>query len=480
MFEPARVARRRAVPSVVSAARSLPSRRLASLACALLIVACGGDEGPSAPGDGGDGPLDLAGQDCLVIVIDATHAAHVSSYGGVSGVSPVLDSLAARGVRFGHVWSNSSWTLPSTASLFTGLYEQTHGVRTSDQALPPVADTLAEVFGRAGYATASFSQNPYTGVEYGLGQGFDDVTMVGPREDEELAERAASFLTDRDDDRPRFAYVHFRRPHAPYDPSAESRALFVDTTYQGDASGAATNIFDHNRKGQNLKKRDIRHLRELYRGSLHDVDARVGELLAGIDRSRTLVVLLSDHGEAFNQHFMLGHNWRSFEEFVSVPLIVSHPDLPAGHVVDGVAQSLDLFPTLAELFALPVDPGTLAGVSQVAALRGGAAGERPAVFTSSRLKQDGEHWMALYDGRFKLMVEQPANRAFLFDLEDDPKELYNVDHKHKRKLERLKSDLERFLAGVTDVALQPADVEGVDEETRQRLRELGYVGDDGG
>ena len=137
--------------------RTARAARLVS--AALLVASCSRPDPP---------------QHVLLVVLDATHAGQLSCYGGPAGLTPALDALAARGVRFDRAHSAAAWTLPSTASLLTGQVPERHGVVTDEQALPDEARTLPELLRDAGWSTAAFVQMVYASDSYALDQGFDD------------------------------------------------------------------------------------------------------------------------------------------------------------------------------------------------------------------------------------------------------------------------------------------------------------------
>jgi len=123
----------------------------------------------------------------ILIVVDSLRPDRLSSYGYARPTSPNIDRLATRGVRFSSAHSTSSWTLPAVASLFTGLYPETHGVRyalsygrriVSQQELPGEYEVLAERFKSAGYRTYGVSSNLHIRKELGFGQGFDRFVYV--------------------------------------------------------------------------------------------------------------------------------------------------------------------------------------------------------------------------------------------------------------------------------------------------------------
>jgi arylsulfatase A-like enzyme len=423
------------------------------------------------------GPLGaLAGQDCLIVVLDALHAAHLGAWGGDPAVAPHLDGLAADGVRFARAWSQSSWTLPSTVSLFTGLYPQTHGVtfdgKSTGLRLKQEAVTLAERFAEAGHATALFTQNPFAGRHFGLEQGFgrfEEHRSDGPGMTDAVIDHLAA-----PSERPRFTYVHYRRPHSPYDPDEVIRERLVDPAYDGPVTGSAADIERHNDGARPLAARDVDQLRALYRANIHQVDRELGRVLAAVDADRTLVLVLSDHGEAFGEHGRLGHNWRSYEEYVHVPLVLSHPALAAG-VHTTPVMTLDLAPTLTELFDLSREGPPLQGASLRSLLAGGAPPAREGVFTSSRRHAQGQQQLAVLDGTLKYVEERSDGRTWLFDLAEDPGERSDLSASRPEDAARLQEVLRRWHQGQrTSYAVD--DGSELDAETLARLRKLGYVG----
>ncbi|MBT3222803.1 MAG: sulfatase, partial [Proteobacteria bacterium] len=277
-------------------------------------------------------------------------ADHLSSWGYSQPTSPNLDILVSRGVRFSNFMSNSSWTRPGVASLLTGLYPRSTGIFEEQfDKLSPELLTLAERFSDQGYRTMGVTANPNTNSWFGFSQGFDvhsDSTVVWrwmPSMNKTAFSRQndldkAKMTTDRTlalikeqqkDDRPFYLQVLYVDPHWPYQaPNAHASAV---------ASPDAINTS--------------------YDGEIHYVDAQIGRLLNEMDEANymdnTLVIVTSDHGEGLGDHQMVPfgekHGDTLYDTVIHVPLIFSHPALPQGRVVDGLAGSVDLVPTLFDL-----------------------------------------------------------------------------------------------------------------------------------
>jgi arylsulfatase A-like enzyme len=446
----------------------------------LLLAACGPSDAPAtgAAPPAASAPAPLAGQDCLIILLDALHAAHLGCYGGPPDVAPNIDALAAQSVRCAQARSNSSWTLPSTTTLFTGLFQETHGlhfdVDFEQIRLDEAVDTLAELFRASGYDTAYLNQNPFSGEDYGLSQGFDSYLEFNEfRQTPDAIVDAAVQRLSAPSDKPRFTYVHLRKPHTPFDAPAEERALFADPQYAGPADGSEAQISDHNSGKQRLDPDDLRHHEDLYEANIHQVDGWLPRLLGAVDAQRTLVVLLSDHGEAVGQHAVLGHNWNSWEEFVRIPLILRHPAFGAGRVLEQRVGTVDLLPTLQELFGLRAAGQTVQGRSFAPLLLQLPGWEERPVFTSSRLLR-GKHDLAVIDGEWKYIRTEPGGREQLYDLSNDPGERKNlVKEAPPGVLERLRGLLVAWAGAQQRRYAVPSD--GLDDATLERLRQLGYI-----
>ena len=265
----------RAAPAVAPAAPRPRASRAAIVV--LFAVACTGAAGwwalrPSA----------LRNPNLILITIDTLRADHVGAYGATTGATPTLDALARRGIRFDQVQTAVPLTGPSHATILTGQYPPTHGVRGNVVfKLGSTYPTLATRLKRAGYTTAAFvAANPVS-ASVGFNQGFDtfDERLHGnsgegapERRANEVADASLQWLAARQNDR-FFAWMHFYDPHAPYDPPAPYRERFAGRLYDGEIAFA---------------------------------DAQIGRVLDGLRASGhdrdTIVMVLADHGEGLGDH----------------------------------------------------------------------------------------------------------------------------------------------------------------------------------
>jgi arylsulfatase A-like enzyme len=344
----------------------------------------------------------------LLVSIDTVRQDFLGCYGhvprrapGVS-TSPHLDALAAAGVRMADAYASSSWTLPSHISMMTGQTPVVHGVDTDQQALAGPEPTLAELLGRHGYRTAGVFSGPYLEPMWGFGRGFERYRAAyGPAATaarvEALEGRVAAadhvetrWLHDvssgevtrsaieelrelAHQDRPWFLFAHYFDAHEDYVPPRPYADRF-DPTYAGAVTGkhvlanplvSVRRPDDRDEFIRTASERDLEHVIALYEGEIAWVDEHVGTVLRELDAlgvaDRTLVIVVSDHGEEFFEHGGLGHHRTLEDEVVRIPLLLRLPGvLPAGRSVRGPVSTADLLPTILDLFAVP-DGKTWAG-----------------------------------------------------------------------------------------------------------------------
>ncbi len=401
--------------------------------CLLALAACAD---PNRPGPPRDGRL-------CVIVIDATNAAHLSSYGGPAGLTPNIDALAARGRRFARAVSNNTWTLPSTASLMTGQLQERHAVATPQDKLPASAHTLADSFQSAGWLTAGFVQMAYAAPEYGFDQGFDSYDYYGVLHEER---KALGFQTvpdterwmDSHRDENYFLYLHMRRPHSPYKPHGKQLARVEgpnsDHKAKRDSELEGADAFGV----RDLPAADRERVTTLYRANLATVDAQLKSVLDRCARDGVTVVLTSDHGEALGERGWYGHGDYMHSESVSIPLIIAGPGIEAG-TSNQVVSTVDLFPTLHEWFDLPMGQRSLLdGESLATQLRESSVETNRRALISARHRQGKLPQIGVIEGDWKLIWQESATPK-LFNLAQDPFEFedrYHSEPTRARELER--------------------------------------------
>ena len=327
------------------------SARLPALAVAAALTAIAGC------GDGRPGLSLAPTRGYILISLDTLSAAHLGAYGYRRPTSPFFDSLAGRGALFENAFVQYPSTLVSHMSIFTGLYPQQHGVYPPSYRLSPTIETLPERFSQAGFRTAGHTEGGFVGRSYGFARGFDEFTdprVQDTTDIEKTLEKGLGFLRRLGAEDRFFLFLHTYSIHDPYEPPEPYASMFLSRE-PPEAPGKLP-IGQVNAGFVALDPPAIEYHAARYDGGIRYADQvlerwfeELGRL--GLDRQATIVVT-SDHGEEFMEHGRVGHT-QLYPETLRVPLLVLHPDLPAGRRVPEVVQSIDLAPTLLELAAIP-------------------------------------------------------------------------------------------------------------------------------
>lgn len=435
-----------------------------------------------------------AGKNLVVILVDTLRADRLGAYGNRNGLTPHLDRFAAEGTRFAQMHAPSPWTLPSVASLMTGLQPQTHGagVRYGEFAPTGLAGgvrTLAETLRDAGVYNLGVYHNIYVNPAFGLQQGFDEYVSLEERA-ESLIDRALEGLRRTAPDRRVFLYLHLFDPHNPYEPPEEecrtvARRLLPD--YRGRLGCAA----DRRPELPIPPPEDRRWHEALYDAEIAYTDRQLGRFLQGLDDlgldEDTVVLLVSDHGEEFWTRLEWerargyepnsDHGHTVYQELLHVPAILRVPGRPPA-VVESPAELADLFPTLLRLVGVEAPP--VQG-KDLTPLLDGAPPEGHRTLLSDLILHGPPRWGARR-GPWKLIVpREPGAPLELYDLQSDPGELRDLAVARpdvvaplraagERELEERRKARARFVAG--DDAQSATYLEW---NHITRLRSLGYL-----
>jgi len=466
----------------------------AALLASLTLEAC-------APASPPPARPTAAPPNVVLVVVDTLRADHLGAYGYDRPTSPRLDRLAARSALFTDARAQAPCTFPSVDSLLTSRPPWVFtGRRAGDLGIPAGIPTLASLLAAAGYRTAAVSASPVVRArpseinrEGGFGAGFD-LFLDGCRwRDARCVHRRAAALLDLLPE-PFFLYLHDLDPHDPYAAPQDTAtrdaapARFAGP-YAGDpavAAGdplpAAARLAQSGDAG--LSAADLTHLRDRYDDEIAFVDERLGEWLDLLGRrgllERSVLVVVSDHGESFLEHGHLRHCRSLYDEELRVPLIVRPPGGVAapGRRVAGPATLLDVTPTLLDYAGVPTAGLELAGHS----LRPWVEGNAP---TAAAIPHDGGRRVqtasaaagrVLVAGRWKLHYDLESGTAKLYDLARDPAERHDLAVERPAEAERLLALLDRHLRVVEGEGIE-ASAERLRRatEAERHLRSLGYL-----
>jgi arylsulfatase A-like enzyme len=448
-------------------------------------------------------PLPGPKRNVLVITIDSLRHDHVGSYGYTKPTTPRLDAFAETGVRFARAYAPASWTLPSHASLFTGLYPQTNGVEEDRSVLDERLPTLGERLQARGYRTGAVVCAPFLSTNFGLNRGFETyntdlvslLPLRGLREKvaPDVTEKGLAWL-DETDDRPWFLFLHYWDVHHDYNPPRGYVDLF-DPGYEGDEDGL--NITEREELKTGFDPRDLAHIVALYDGEIRYTDDGIGMLLDGLKErglmENTMIFITSDHGEEFLEHGQMAHKKTCYEESVRIPLLASIPWVKAkAPVVEEAVNLIDLMPTILDLLGADRSDLELQGQGLAGLIRDGDPLEPRVLLTetltglipgiesrlrwSAMLTQDGKKLHAM---RERTRRGPGKLRWMLFDLPRDPGEQNDVHANRRSVANRLKGRLRATTKKLRDQRekLTVADdtQQELDPQTAEALKGLGYL-----
>jgi len=410
----------------------------------------------------------------VVVVIDTLRADRLSAYGYGRPTSPILAALAESGIRFEHTLAQSTWTKTSMASMVTGTYPSKNRITRFHHGLPSGATLASEILRRAGFRTVGIWRNGWVAPNFGFEQGFDVYYKPEPAPlnaqknpsaaklpgtDQQVINAATQFLRTAGGQR-FYLYLHLMDVHQyVYD-----GAVDFGTTYS-----------------------------DIYDMSVHWVDRNLGTLVAVLQQEalmkKTVLAVVSDHGEAFQEHGGEGHARDLYQEVTRVPFIVTLPfRLEKPIVVETPVENVDVMPTLLDLLGLPALPEA-DGRSLVPLALAAAQGQEPVAFQDgdarprfaqidrawARVQDDPDPLVLVQQGRYRLH-QRRGESPELYDAQEDPLEQHDRVAEHPEIAKKLSERIRRYIDSPPPSWGAPDQVTISDMEAGH-LRALGYVVD---
>lgn len=475
----------------------------------------------------------------LLLVLDTVRADHLSLYGYRRDTTPYLQQLAAKGLVYEQAISPAPWTVPSHASLFTGMPPSIHRADNAHRWLEDRWTTLAEALREAGYRTVALSSNSWVGPTFNLHQGFETlyevyrlpsmeaedplqrlmmggplVRLLGPPKPSDkggqlLTTLAETWLEQAQaaqsrSTQPYFMFVNLVEPHLPYDAPEPYRSRYLEkplsSVLQGMFSSSWMQTFRLVGMQGALDAQELPQLEALYDGGLAYTDALVKQLLEGLEAQgglkNTLVVITSDHGENLGEHDgLLDHVFSVHQSVLHVPLVMVHPAFEAGKRYPGLVSTVSLFPTLLEMAGVslpsapvpypPSLPRDLAGPPQAYVV---SEYDLP-LYELSLLSTEvpgfdvaplSRSLTAIQDGQHKWVEAEPGGGQ-LYDLRSDPLEKVPQPSEQpagqqlSAQLERWRQDFRPAQPAAAPDATSQQAPVPLDDDTRASLRALGYI-----
>ncbi|MCK4373746.1 MAG: sulfatase [Candidatus Brocadiae bacterium] len=464
----------------------------------------------------------------ILYICDSLRRDRLSCYGYGRRTTPHVDELAEDGVVFERAFSEATWTRPAAASLLTSLYPLAHGLVWVSHALSRCVPTLPAILRREGFRTVAISANGNVSTSFGFDNGFDafgdlyrdpevvrrrgsnrdrwmfrlvgETAEIGDPRSEDVNDRLFEMLDRTQYDRPLFLFLWSNDTHDPYDPPAGDRLFLPESASPGMRA-------DQKEIKAATTPEELGRISDLYDCEIHSNDRTIGQLVSwtkehGLYES-SLIVLASDHGEAFGEHGETGHGGMPYDERIAIPLIIKFPHQRwAGLRFSAFVQLTDVAPTVLECLGIEV-PRHWQGQSLIAALRGEAL-PRDSVYSHYHMTADRPEMTCIRTQRYKLVEfpRRPGNggRGFrlrarlwegiggsaparlLLDVQADPPEAFNISSlgslKHRLAMaSRLRGWRDRCRALRSRLGLRKSLNVGIAEQLqlRRHLQHLGYI-----
>jgi choline-sulfatase len=420
----------------------------------LVICICAFGAVVSCQRAGGPAARAVRPLNVVVITIDTLRPDHLHCYGYTKIETPTLDRIAQSGALFENAVTQTPLTPPSHASIFTGLNPPTHKVRdTGGFILSESTPTLASLLQQNGWDTAAFVSSAVLKKRFGFDHGFAVYDDQMPRKGNaqeflEDAERRAGDTVDRAlqwlDSRtgkPFLLWVHLYDPHTPYDPPSPFREQYKGRPYDGEIAYT---------------------------------DRELGRLIDALQRKsppgRTLVAVLSDHGESLGEHGEAYHGVFLYDSTLRIVFLLSGAGVPAGVRVKAQARTIDLLPTILELAGVPA-PAALEGASLVPAF-GGKNVPTAVSYAETLYPKINLGWVELRGVRTNEWKYIRAPKPELYDLVRDPHETHNVLAEHPAEVRQLER---QFRAAVRVPGQETVETTSMSQRTMAQLKSLGYL-----
>jgi arylsulfatase len=414
----------------------------------------------------------------FVIALDAARKDHLGIYGYKRNTTPNLDKLAEKSIVFDNAYSVSSWTTPTFTSVFTGLLPTTHGVLKypKPKDLDPKIETLGEKLEKRGWQGFGFHGGAYANGEFGFNRGFKKFSSKGRRFKDNIDDIKSSIVQNKD--KKTFYFLHGFDCHRPYQP--ENKFDLFDNT---NSDYKVSQLYMP--KGDLPKtEEDIDKVIAKYDGSIKMADHYLGQIISTIEKvglmNRSMIFVLADHGEEFNEHGYYDHTQTLYEEVVRVPLLTYLPSQTNRRESKPVSL-VDLPTTIAQYLGYVIKKSE--GLSllkpknnRVIYLATG--------YEEDYLKKDQDSpkekrkplLKGLIKGKFKIIFDKKMKAKELYNLDGDPSETTNIrNQKPKLATSLIKEAAKNSnFYKLKSQDFERSTVKQFEDKMKNQLKKLGY------
>lgn len=460
----------------------------------------------------------------LWIVMDTVRADHLSSYGYYRKTTPNIDKLASEGILFENAISPAPWTLPSHASMFTGMFPSKHGSDAEHLYLEDKFNTISEVLRSYGYRTFGYSNNDFVSPRTNLNQGFDNFVIVPHDKRAAYELRDHLFINaavnlpiisikDSGADRtnkvvkkwianncytksPFFIFVNYMEAHDPYGNTPYSRH-YLKRVSTSEVKSASRDWRGYLWGKLKFSDNDFDILSSLYDGDILYLDYKIGELINYLKKLKildnTLLIITSDHGENFGEHNFMNHVLNVYDTLLHVPLIIRYPKVFSSNLkLQAQVQTTDIFPTILDILGIELTgENEIQGHSLVPLVKNKQ--RRSASFAVSEHAiwnwvltqfqyENPEFDVSEYTRRLKCIrtdefkyIWASDGRDELYNIRKDPGELHNLIETHHKEAMELRVAMIDWLVSFKNY--RPQTIKGtghsskIGEATIKRLRD---------
>lgn len=418
----------------------------------------------------------VSGMNVLLIIVDTLRADHLGYWGYERDITPTLDSLASSGTAWMETQAQSSWTLPSVASILTGLSPREHSAGISHGQMYGMASsipTVQSILHSSGWKTCGIFNVIFLNEDFGFHRGFDHFDCrgvtenIGCRRADQTVDDALEWLNELEHESRFFAVLHFYDPHIPYDPPSPYDTLYADPLYTAfrNAEQQLSIMRSVNNDSALITNEGLNNLIDLYDGEIAYTDAEIGRLLVEMRSSdlidSTLVIVVADHGEEFLEHSGIEHGRTLYQEVTHVPLIMSGPGVPAGAAIDLPVAHMDILPTVLSYLHLDIPDG----ISGRDLLRPG--------YTELYIPASNLLWSEIQQASvrresLKVIWNSDGSGAECYNLSSDPGEQFPLTDTDPAMIEAAE-----FYWATPPVAEAPCV--SFTEAANHQLRDIGYI-----
>lgn len=403
----------------------------------------------------------------VLISMDALRYDRTGFGGNEDGLTPNLDQLAQESVVFHAATTAASWTLPSHMSMWTARWPSIHRVtnklsllgadKMAETTLSAGIETFPNLLAQQGWTAAGFTGGAGVQGQYGFSRGFSEYLDDRPFAGFDYSAPAAlEWIRAHKDDGRLFVFLHGYDAHGQYAlPEGQLSAIPYDGELKGDIDEQAKlreqGLKSIEKPGDDaslagvLDATDAAFLEDIYDRKVRDADQRVGAFLSELRRlglyDRSIIIVVSDHGDEFMEHGHIDHGHTLYQEQLHTVMLMRFPGYARQQDVSSVVRTVDLFPTLFDVLGLDEPPG-IDGESLLPLLQGEDSEQAAFAETDYRLFV---HRRAIREGKYKLVLDLQDGERRLYDLEADPTEQSDISSSQPRRTYEMEQALRGWM-----------------------------------